>query len=381
MADAPQIEEPHHLERATRALAAQEVRLVSTLVLLLGLGLLLALPFVLSIGSVVFLPFVAGLFLSILLAPLAAKLVRIGVPNLIASLLALLIFIAAFGTLLGLILQPALDTFDRLPQMVAKITAEMSELRGSFKWLEDFNRQLGRLAGSGTRREVVIAGPTVIEQLAFATPSVVIEILLTLLVTFFMIAARARLISGLLHDRVTRGTGVKAAQIMRAVQQRVGTYIATVTMINAGVGVLVAFGAWAFGLEAPWMWGGLAAVLNFLPYVGPMIMIAALTLFGLGTQANALVGIIPALAFLGLHAVESNVVTPAILGRRFTMNPVLILFSISYFSWIWGVSGALLSIPILITLKALFDHIGTPNLLGFLFGEPLFEPPEDEGSG
>jgi predicted PurR-regulated permease PerM len=120
-------------------------------------------------------------------------------------------------------------------------------------------------------------------------------------------------------------------------------------------------------------------VLNFLPYVGPLIMMAALTLFGLGTQDNALIGMIPALAFLGVHAVESNVVTPAILGARFTMNPVLILFSISYFSWIWGVAGALLSIPILITLKALFDHIGTPNLVGFLFGEPLFElPPERE---
>lgn len=380
MADAPRIEEPHHLERAPRTLAAQEVRLVSTLVLLLGIGLIFALPFVLSIGSVVFLPFVAGLFLSMLLAPLAARMARIGVPNVLAALFALVIFIAAFLLLLAVILQPALDTFDRFPQMVAKISAELSELRGSFKWVEDLNRQLGRLAGSGTRREVVIAGPTVIEQLALATPSVVIEILLTLLVTFFMIAARAKLMRGLLLENVAKGASVKAAQIMRAVQERVGTYIATVTVINTGVGVLVGFGAWAFGLEAPLMWGGLAAVLNFLPYVGPLIMVAALTLFGLGTQDNAFLGMLPALAFLGLHAVESNVVTPAILGRRFTMNPVLILFSISYFSWIWGVAGALLSIPILITLKALFDHIGSPNLVGFLFGEPLFELPEEEPS-
>jgi predicted PurR-regulated permease PerM len=377
MADAPQIEEPHHLERAPRALAAQEVRLVSTLVLLLGVGLLFALPFVLSIGSVVFLPFIAGLFLSILLAPLAAKLARIGVPNILAALFALLSFIAFVVLLLALILQPALDTFDRFPQMVAKISAELSQLRGSFDWLEDLNRQLGRLSGSSGRREVVIASPTVIEQLAFATPSVVLEILLTLLVTFFMIAARAKLMRGLLLERVSMGASVKAGQIMRAVQDRVGNYIATVTLINSGIGVLVAFGAWLFGLEAPIMWGGLAAVLNFLPYVGPLIMIAALTLFGLGTQDNAFIGLIPPLAFLGLHAVESNVVTPAILGARFTMNPVLILFSISYFSWIWGVAGALLSIPILITLKALFEHIGTPNFAGFLFGEPLFEMPTE----
>ena len=77
-------------------------------------------------------------------------------------------------------------------------------------------------------------------------------------------------------------------------------------------------------------------------------------------------------AYLGLHAVESNLVTPAILGARFTMNPVLILLALSYFSWIWGFTGALLSVPILLTITALIDHLGRPNLIGFIFGEPLF---------
>ena len=91
-----------------------------------------------------------------------------------------------------------------------------------------------------------------------------------------------------------------------------------------------------------------------------------------GTAETALVGIIPAAAYLGLHTVESNAFTPSILGARFTMNPVLILIALSYFSWIWGVFGALLSVPILLTLAAFFDHVGKPNLIGFIFGEPLF---------
>ena len=84
-------------------------------------------------------------------------------------------------------------------------------------------------------------------------------------------------------------------------------------------------------------------------------------------------GLIPAAAYLSLHAVESNAVTPAVLGARFTMNPVMILLALSYFSWIWGVTGALLSVPILLTITALFDHLGKPNVVGFLFGEPLFD--------
>ena len=120
------------------------------------------------------------------------------------------------------------------------------------------------------------------------------------------------------------------------------------------------------------MWGGLAAVLNFLPYIGPLTMVSVLALFSLGTTDSVFAALAPPAAFLALHAVEANIVTPSILGARFTMNPVLILFSISYFSWIWGITGALLSVPILITLTALFEHIGTPNRIGFIFGEPLF---------
>jgi predicted PurR-regulated permease PerM len=126
-------------------------------------------------------------------------------------------------------------------------------------------------------------------------------------------------------------------------------------------------------MAAPVMWGGLAFVLNFLPYLGPLVMTGLLALVGLGTSSTVALGLVPALAFLALHAIESNVVTPSILGARFTLNPVAILLSFSFFTWIWGVLGALLSVPILLTMSALVDHLGRPNFVGFLFGEPLFE--------
>ena len=84
---------------------------------------------------------------------------------------------------------------------------------------------------------------------------------------------------------------------------------------------------------------------------------------------------IPAVAYITLHVFEANAITPAILGRRFTMNPVMILLAFSYFTWIWGAIGALLSVPLLLMLTAFFDHVGRPNLLGFIFGEPLFQTP------
>lgn len=362
---------------------------MSALVVMLGLGLFLALPFVLSIGSVVFLPVATAVVLMIVLSPLADRLARWGLPNVLASLAALLVFLAILVLALALILQPAVALYDSLPAMAQRVGARFAEFEDQFSWLAMANERLGALMGGDRAPRVVLASPSVLEQLALATPSVLVEVLLTLLLTFFMIESRVRLRRHLLFDRASHGTSIKAARVLREIQDRVAAYILTVAWINTGVGVVVAVGAWALGIEAPIMWGGLAALLNFIPYIGPLAMTALLALFGLGTADTVLWGLVPAAAYLALHTVESNLVTPSILGARFTVSPVMILIALSYFSWIWGVLGALLSVPILLILTALFEHIGRPNLIGFVFGEPLFPAslerlalyPEGDGGG
>ncbi len=354
------------------SLAEQELRLISALVLLIGIGLFLALPFVLSIGSVVFLPVVTAVILTVILSPLADKLNGWGVPNALSALISLLFFFAVLILALALILQPAVVLFDELPAMLKQVGERFTQLRDQFAWIGQINEQLAELMDRGESQEVVVATPSLLEELAFATPSLVIETILTLLMAFFMIEARVRLRQRLLFGRTSFGTSIKAARVLREVQDRVAAYILTVGWINAAVGIVVALGAWALGVDAPIMWGGLAAILNFLPYIGPTVMVGLLALFGIGTADTVFLGLIPAAAYLGLHTIEANVVTPSILGARFTMNPVMILIALSYFTWIWGVFGALLSVPILLMLTALFDHVGRPNLVGFIFGEPLF---------
>lgn len=355
-----------------RAFAEQELRLISALVVLIGIGLFLALPFVLSIGAVVFLPLVSALVLTVILSPLADRLNGWGLPNALASLASLLVFFAIVLLALALILQPAIALFDDIPAMAQRVVNRFGELQRQFAWIGRINDQLADLMRNETEREVVLKTPSLLEEVAIATPSFVLEAVLTLLMTYFMVEARVRLRQRLLFGRASFGTSIKAARVMREVQDRVASYILTVGWINAIVGVIVALGAWAMGVDAPIMWGGLAALLNFLPYIGPIVMITLLGLFGIGTADTVVLGVLPALAYLGLHTIEANIVTPYILGARFTMNPVLILIALSYFSWIWGILGALLSVPILLMLTALFDHVGRPNLVGFIFGEPLF---------
>ncbi|MGX7896540.1 AI-2E family transporter [Tsuneonella sp. HG222] len=358
--------------RRALTFAAQELRLISSLVLLLAAGLFLALPFVLSIGAVVFLPLVTAIVLTIVLSPLADKLAHWGLPNILSSLLALMVFISIVLLALTAVFRPALGLFDEAPQILRQVGEHFEHLKRNFFWLSQLNDQLLEIAGREEEREVVLKSPSMLEQVAFATPTAVLGVLLTFLMTFFMIEARVRMRRRLLLDRASFGASIKAARVIRDVQDRVAAYILTVALINFGVGVIVTVGAWVMGVDYPVMWGGLAMLMNFLPYIGPLSMVVLLAVFGLGTATSPWVGIIPAVAYLGLHAVESNVVTPSILGARFTMNPVMILLALSYFTWIWGVTGALLSVPILLTVTALIEHLGKPNLIGFIFGEPLF---------
>ena len=371
--DSPQQRSAKPVERRrTMNFADQELRLISALVVLMALGLLLALPFVLSIGAVVFLPLVTAIILTILLSPLADRLASWGLPNFLASLAALLAFIGIVALALTAVLRPAMSLYDDAPAMIARVGEHFSQIKGNLAWLTRLNDQVGEIVGTTSGREVVLAGPSMLEQLAFATPTVLVEVLLTIMLAFFMIEARVRMRRRLLQQRSQVDATLKAARVMRAVQDRVSAYILTVGLINLGVGVIVGLGAWAMGMSAPVMWGGLATLLNFLPYVGPMIMVSMVALVGLGTSDQPLIGLIPAASYLALHTVESNLVTPSVLGARFTMNPVMILLALAYFTWIWGVTGALLSVPILLALTALIDHLGRPNLIGFLFGEPLF---------
>lgn len=375
-----QASEPVATPRVRRlSFAQEELRLISALVVLIGIGLFLALPFVLSIGSVVFLPIAAALVLTVILSPLADSLARLGLPNTLASVIALLILLGGVILALALILQPALTLVEQIPTLIDTVGKRFTELRDQFEWIARINDRIAAMSETGAR-EVVLAEPSLLATIAFATPSVIVEFILTLLMTFFMVEARVRLRQKLLFGRASFGTSIKAARALREVQDRVASYILTVAMINAGVGVVAALGAWALGLPAPIMWGGLAMIMNFVPYIGPLLMVGLTALFGIGTADTLLLGLVPALAYLALHTVEANVVTPAILGARFTMNPVMILIALSYFTWIWGVLGALLSVPILLILTALFDHLGRPNLIGFVFGEPLFATEVAEGA-
>lgn len=350
-------------------------RLLSALLFVAALGLFFALPFALKAGAEFFLPLAASIVISLALAPLADWLDARGLPNSLASLLALATMVLVIALAAGLVIQPAIALIDSLPQFIERISDRIALITGTVGKYARMAETLGRsMDAGGSAREVVIASRPSITDVLLRTPAVVLQVLLTILLSFFMLEARIRLRRQLLLERTEFTASVRAARVLRDVQAQLGAYFATTLSVAAGVGALVGGAAWSMDWEQPVMWGGLAALLNLLPYIGPLTMMTVLALFGLSGEEPTGWALAPALAYISLHAVESNLFTPALMGRRLAIAPVAILSGLIYFGWVWGIVGIFLAGPIVLVISALLDHLGRPNLIGFLFGEPLFEP-------
>jgi predicted PurR-regulated permease PerM len=169
---------------------------------------------------------------------------------------------------------------------------------------------------------------------------------------------------------VSRGSFEGALTTARVIQQVVdatSTYLGTITVINVALGALTALILWQIGMDSPVMWGGIVAVLNYIPYLGPIVASLLLFVGGLMTFPDIWAALIPPAVFIGLHMVEANVLTPLIVGHRLTISPLAILVSLSFWAWVWGTTGALLAVPLLIILKTVFSAAGTPDIAGFLF--------------
>jgi predicted PurR-regulated permease PerM len=186
----------------------------------------------------------------------------------------------------------------------------------------------------------------------------------TLVLLYLLLASGDLFLQKLVHVMPTLGDKKRAVEISHEVQQNISNYLFSVSMINMGLGVAVSAGLYFLGVPNAAMWGMLVAVLNFVPYFGPVAGIVLLAAVGLLTFDNGLQGILPPAWYLLLHILESNLVTPQLLGRRFTLNPVVIFVSLIFWTWLWGVPGALLSVPILVSIKVVCDRVPAMSSFG-----------------
>ena len=369
-------------DHETEALRIKRVRLLASLNLIGGIGLLLALPFALRAGAEFFLPVTAAMVIAIALVPMLEWFERRGVPPKLASGLCVLVFLAISIFAMAAIIIPAIDWVALIPQRIDRVTETLAPILDLYSNLEKFiDKTVARISieASSVSTVRVETPNSMLGIITASAPHAAVQLFFALLVIYFFLAGwtgmRKRTI-------VSRGSFEGALTTARVIQQVVGatsTYIGTITVINVTLGALTALILWALGMDSPLMWGGIVAVLNYIPYLGPIAAALLLAFGGLMTFADPWAALLPPTIFISLHLIEANAITPMVVGKRLTINPLAILIALSFWAWVWGTTGALLAVPLLIIVKTVFSAAGMPDIAGFLFEDgTLTHVGEDE---
>ncbi len=352
------------------AFTAKRDRLLAALTLIGGIGLIIALPFALRAGAEFFLPVTAALVVAVALVPLLEWFERRGIPSKLAAALCILLFLLLTVFAMGSIILPAIDWVRLIPERIDKVQATLDPLLQLYKSFDEFTtRIISQMAMSPeSGRTVRLETPNSLSGLlATSAPHLLIQLFFALLVIFFFLAGWTKMRERTIVSRGSFEGALVTARVIQQVVDSTSTYLGTITVINVSLGGLTALILWQLGMTSPVMWGGIVAVLNFIPYLGPIASALLLFLGGLMVFPDAWGAMLPPMVFIGLHLVEANLITPMIVGERLEINPLAILISLSFWAWVWGTTGALLAVPLLIIIKQVFSAAGTPDIAGFLF--------------
>ena len=354
------------------AFTAKRDRLLAALTLIAGVGLIVSLPFALRAGAEFFLPVTAALVIAIALVPLLEWFERHRIPSKLAAALCVLIFLTITFFAIGSIVLPALDWVTLIPERIDKVKTTLDPLLDLYKsfdrFVEGILSQVAVSPGADQSRMVTIETPNSLSGLlATSAPHILIQLFFALLVIFFFLSGWTAMRKRTIVSRGSFEGALTTARVIQQVVESTSTYIGTITVINVALGTLTALILWQLGMTSPVMWGGIVAVLNYIPYLGPIAAALLLFLGGLMVFPDAWAAMLPPLVFIGLHLVEANLITPMIVGERLEINPLAILIALSFWAWVWGTTGALLAVPLLIIIKQIFSAAGTPDIAGFLF--------------
>ena len=339
----------------------------------LGGLFLLALLAALYAAREIVLPVVLAFVLHLLLAPALRMLERLRTPRMLATVLLIgLLFgvIVAAGTALS---GPARTWAAKLPEGVPRLEDYLSFLRTPIAALRQFMQQAQGYVGGNpsppTATQDLGMGSGIWMSLYTGTWAFADGLLETVLVLFFLLLSGNTFLRRLVEILPTFRDKRQAIEISQQIEHDISAYLVTITIMNALVGLATAGVMWLCGLGDPVLWGAVAFLLNYIPFLGPMIGIVMFILAGLLAMDSLWRALLPAALYFAIHLIEGETITPMLLARRFTLNPVLVILSLIFWYWMWGVPGAVLAVPMLAITKIICDRIRSLAAFGhFLEG-------------
>ena len=312
----------------------------------------------LYVGRPILLPILAAAVIALTLAPLIKAAKRFGISPWITGLLILLIGVGALTLAVTTLAGPVNEWIGRAPEIGASIKQKLTVLDQPIAALHELQKTF--FGGDTTLSVNQPTANFVLPVVAFVTPAAA-ELLLFFATLFFFLVGQIELRNQLVSMFGDRDAKLRFLKIMRDVERNLATYLTVVTIVNVVVGVIVALGAWLLGLPDPIVFGVLAAVLNYVPYVGPALMVAILFGVGLVTFPSLGQAAVAPLGLVALTTMEGHFITPTIVGRSFTLNPLLVFLSLAFWTWMWGPFGAFLAVPLSIILLVVVHHLFPPE--------------------
>jgi predicted PurR-regulated permease PerM len=328
-------------------------------VIFLGGLFVLALLATAYVASEIVLPLVFAIILNLLLQPASRMLERLHVPRIVA---ALLLILALFGTIVGLgtaISGPAGTWAAKLPEGIPRLQERLSFMREPINTLQRFLQQVEDFGGTGAPQNATASarGPTLLTKLFTGTRNFASGFFTTVLFLFFLLVSGDIFLHRLVEILPRFSNKRQVVEISQQIENDISAYLVTITIMNAAVGIAMALAMWLTGVGDPILWGTVAFLLNYVPILGTALGVLIFLLAGLLTIDPLWQALLPAGLYLAFHLIEGETVTPMLLARRFTLNPVLVVISLVFWFWMWGIPGAILSVPMLAIAKIICDRV------------------------
>jgi predicted PurR-regulated permease PerM len=345
--DALTIDDPQPFASMTEMLgSAAQISMIGVFVL--------AVVACLALGRPILLPVLAAVLIGTTFAPIIKRANQHGISSGLASILIVALMMAAAALAMTLLAAPITEWIGRAPEIGASIKQRLYVLDQPLAALHELEHALAPAAPTVAVESSNISMVTPVA--AAVTPAVAESVLFFASLIFFL-AGQLRFRRYLAGFFETREGKLRFIRITNDIEHDLASYVAVVTLINAGLGAIVGFAAWLIGLPSPLILGLLAMLLNYLPYVGPACM--AIILFAVGFVTFPSLGqafIAPVLLIVST-TLEGHLITPTVLGRRLTLDPLAVFLAIAFWSWLWGPMGAFLAVPLLIVAMVTIGHI------------------------
>lgn len=329
------------------------------------------------------LPVVLAFLLALTLSPIVRYLQKRGIPPAISALALVIVIVSGFSAGAYLLSDPVTEWIERAPQISQRVKQKLSSLRGPVEAVVKASEQVQTITegtSSGAVQKVVVQQPGLLSKAANNVVSGMSTAAVTFVLLLFLLASGTMFYEKMIGILPTFRDKKRALTIAYDVENEVSQYLLTITLINILFGVVIAAAMAAVGMPNPILWGVASTLLNYIPYIGAIAGIFLVSVAAVLSFDSLAYALIPPLLYLAGAILEGQVITPIFLGRRLELNSVAIFIFVAMWSWLWGIVGTIIAVPLLVSIKVFCDHFEGLAVFGeFLSGPTKNDDARAEG--